>query len=237
MCFTVSIYASTHDIETDIGAVFTHPQAYMPFYNVTGFVHPYLPLIANDNPDDITLCTWGLIPAWCKLSAEAMKIRSMTLNARVETVFSKPSFRGAMKRNRALLPVNGFIEWHDEGGTKTPYYVTIRDGGFAYLATTFDDWLNRESGELIRSFTILTKPATGIMSRIHNTKQRMPVIVAADVRCRWLNTTHKVVRNELLDGMGQVSLKAYPVKRLVGSIRVNTTDATLLDPQGPTLSD
>jgi putative SOS response-associated peptidase YedK len=51
-----------------------------------------------------TRAWWGLIPSWAK----DVKIGFSTLNARAETVASKPAFRAAFRQRRCLVPADGW---------------------------------------------------------------------------------------------------------------------------------
>ena len=63
---------------------------------------------------------WGLIPCWAKDKT----IGSQCINARSETVASKPSFRAAFKARRCLVPATGDYEWHQQPAGKQPYFIT-----------------------------------------------------------------------------------------------------------------
>lgn len=186
MCFTVSIYATTHVIETSLGAVFDNEAAYQPHFKITGFVFPSLPVVANDDPSRIQMMDWGLIPRWTKDRAKADELRKMTLNARSETLFEKPSFRDAIAKRRALLPVNGFVEWRHEGKLKIPHYVHMHDESLFTLGCIWEEWTDTVSGELSTTFSIVTTEANELMSYVHNVKQRMPLIIEPHVREHWL---------------------------------------------------
>jgi putative SOS response-associated peptidase YedK len=81
-----------------------------PKYYVSGFEFPKMPVITNEQPDRIQSFMWGLVPSWVKTSKDAMEICSNTLNARSDTVFTKPSFRSAIRKHRCLVPADGFYE-------------------------------------------------------------------------------------------------------------------------------
>ena len=153
---------------------------------------PRLPLLADpQSPLGRTgmgpcfLGTWGLVPSYlpARDAADALKadeLRRMTFNARIETIFEKPSFRAAAPNQRCLLPVNAFWEYQhldrhgnpDPFGKVTkPYLVRLADSEVMLLAGLWSVW-NTEV-----TFTIVTKPANTLMTRIHNAKQRMPVVL------------------------------------------------------------
>jgi putative SOS response-associated peptidase YedK len=232
MCFTVSIYAQTHEIETDLGAVFDEPGAYHPYFHVTGFVHPNLPFVTNDRPDAIQLLQWGLIPHWVKDREGAMSIAAKTLNARSDTMYEKPSYRDAVKSKRGLLPVNGFIEWRHEGTLKQPYLVRSARSELMTLGCLWSQWTDKASGEILRTFTIVTTDANELMSYVHNNKQRMPVIVRGLDRKRWLEDDDRESVERLASPLPEGELSAHPLSRDVSRVKVNDVDEGLLEPIG-----
>jgi putative SOS response-associated peptidase YedK len=95
---------------------------------------------------------WGLIPNW----AQDSRLGYSMINARAETIDTKPSFRGSFRGRRCLVPADGIFEWlRHEGKTKQPFYVTIRSGGIMPFAGLWDRWQNPE-GESVETFTIIT---------------------------------------------------------------------------------
>ncbi len=110
---------------------------------------------------------WGLIPSW----ADDPSIGNRMINARAETVASKPSFRSAFKQRRCLILADGFYEWQKLGKAKQPYYFTLRDGGIFAFAGLWEHW--KRDSVTIDSATIITTTANDVLRPIH---ERMPVI-------------------------------------------------------------
>ncbi len=124
---------------------------------------------------------WGLVPFWAKDTS----IGARMINARAETVHSKPSFRTAFKKRRCLIISDGFYEWQGEKGNKQPYYLTIPDEqpfAFAGLWETWDKRGEQKSAYL--SCAIITTAASAAMQPIHH---RMPVILKPEAYDRWLD--------------------------------------------------
>ena len=90
---------------------------------------------------------WGIIPNWW--SKPLKELRLATFNARVKTVAHKPMFRDAFRRNRCIIPASGYYEWQDTPGGKQPYHFTRRDADVISIAGIWDEWKDRESGEII----------------------------------------------------------------------------------------
>jgi putative SOS response-associated peptidase YedK len=187
MCYTIKIDLTREEIEKRFGAKFIQPDAYKAGSKISAFSLPLLPVICNDNPEVIKLYQWGLIPYWIKDADGAAAIRTKTFNARAETLADKPSFRHALNRKRCLVLTNGFYEWQTLNKNKIPHYIGLtRQPAFA-LAGLFDEWTNKNTGEVLHTFTVITTRANPMMECIHNIKKRMPVILSVDDEHRWLN--------------------------------------------------
>lgn len=136
--------------------------------------YPLLPVVTREG---ILKAKWGLVPHWIKTKAEAMEIRKFNINARQETIFTKPSFRGSITARRCLIPVNEFYEYkHLEDKTTELYEINILLRKFFCLAGIYDEWLDKESGKVYRSFAVITTDADKKISEIHD---RMPVILTS----------------------------------------------------------
>jgi putative SOS response-associated peptidase YedK len=151
-----------------------------PKFYVSGFDFPKMPVITNEQPDNIQGFVWGLVPSWVKSQTEAAKIRVRTLNARSDTVFSKPSFRNAIRHKRCIVPADGFYEWREFNGKKYPYYIFLKDKDIFSFAGIWEDWTDRSTGAVLKTYSILTTEANPLLEKIHNTQKRMPVILPRD---------------------------------------------------------
>ena len=163
-----------------------------------GFVHPKVSCITKDNPNTISNLSWGLIPEWSKTE----DIKKYTLNARIETINEKPSFKNA---KRCVIFADGFYEWKwldPKGRKKQKYLIEYPDSELFGFAGLYDQWVNKETGEILESCSIVTTVTEGIMKEIHNSKLRMPVTVSIDSISKWLN-------NKALDVFS--GFKAIPV--------------------------
>ena len=188
MCFFYALSKDAQSLQNryqlKLDLEFGPPEA--PGYYISGFEFPLRPVITADRPDRLQNFAWGLIPFWVKDAAAAAAIRARTLNARCESVFEKPSFRHAIRRQRCLVPAEGFYEWRLFAGKKYPYYIYLKDRTVFSFAGIWDVWTDRSSGEVVNSFSILTTEANPLLERIHNTQKRMPVILPAAAERNWL---------------------------------------------------
>ena len=160
------------------------PENLPAYYFVSGFSHPLLPLVIHSG---IFLYEWGLIPFWMKDAQSAMEIKSKTLNAKGETVFEKPSFKRCIASQRALLGINGFYEWREYNQKKYPYFIHLQNTELFSLACIYDTWVDHASGEIKKTFSILTTAANPLMEKIHNVKKRMPLILKAEDEVEWID--------------------------------------------------
>lgn len=159
-------------------------------YHVSGFTHPKLMVFTNEKPFDPQAFYWGLIPSWIKDEEAAKKIIQQTLNARSESIFEKPAFRHAAKHKRCLVYVDAFFEHHHFGTKTYPFQISSANDSPLALAGLWEEWLNKTTGEILHSVSIVTCKADGLMSRIHNNPKlpepRMPVILPKDKQDLWL---------------------------------------------------
>ena len=157
---------------------------------ISAFDFPLMPIVLfEDGKPRVDGANWGLVPHWIKDDEGQKAIRVQTLNARVETIFTKPSFKASAHSRRCLIPVNGFYEYQhldkegrpDPAGKKTkPYRLYLRDKPVFYLGGLWALWRGT------RTFSIVTMEANALMRQIHNTKSRMPLIIPAGWEEPWL---------------------------------------------------
>jgi putative SOS response-associated peptidase YedK len=135
---------------------------------------------APEGEGELVALRWGLIPFFAKDA----KIGARMINARSETVSSKPSFRAAFKRRRCLIAADGFIEWKKMGdGSKQPFHIRRRDRRPFAFAGLWERWTSPEA-EVIESATILTTEPNDLVAEIHD---RMPVILEREDFGLWLD--------------------------------------------------
>jgi putative SOS response-associated peptidase YedK len=150
---------------------------------------------------------WGLIPSWAK----DQKIAYKTINARVETVETVPSFRAAFKKRRCLLPADSFFEWKSGGTVKQPYSIGMKSGEPFVFAGLWEGWKPPGSDDWLRTCTIITCEPNELCSMIHN---RMPVILPEEVHEAWLSGE---VGKEILVPYACEAMTAWPISTRVNS--------------------
>jgi len=158
---------------------------------------------------ELTMLRWGLVPFWAKDPA----IGNRMINARAETVAEKPSYRAAFKHRRCIVLADGFYEWHRKGDVKIPHYISLSSGEPFGLAALWESWTDKESGESLKTTTLITAAANDFMQPLHH---RMPVILQSETANEWMSGS-----NEMLENVAEwtPALQAWPVDRRVNNAR------------------
>jgi putative SOS response-associated peptidase YedK len=153
--------------------------AFPPRYNIAP-TDPVL-IVRNDDKQirELVLVRWGLVPAWAKDPRDF----SLLINARGETAAEKPSFRGAFRHRRCLVPTDGYYEWTGPRGSKQPHLTRPRGGGLFAMAGLWESWLGADGSE-IETMAIITTSASPDVAQVHD---RMPVLIHPDDFSRWLD--------------------------------------------------
>lgn len=160
------------------------------------------------------LARWGLVPSWSKDPEGGPK----PINARAEGIGSKPTFRGALRHGRCLIPASGFYEWKTVGKTKTPHFIRPVGGGIFVFAGLIDHWSGPD-GELA-TCAIITTEANSLMQPIHD---RMPVILGPDGMAAWLDPDNRHPE-ELLLPYSAGAMELWEVGAEVGNPRNDTPE-------------
>lgn len=134
---------------------------------------------APGEPRRLEMLRWGLIPYW----AEDASIGNRMINARSESVADKPAYRRSFRRQRCLIPTDGFYEWQKVGKLKQPYHIRRKDRHPFAFAGLWERWRDPDK-KLLDSFTILTTDANELIRPLHN---RMPVILDRKDFNLWLD--------------------------------------------------
>lgn len=209
MCYHTALIAAPKQLSLRFDRKADLIQEFRPSYHVSAFSHAQYPIVTS--VEEIQFLRWGLIPFWTDTLEDAIAIRNRTINARSETIFSKPSFREPIRKKRCLVPASGFFDWRHEGDQKIPYYITVHDRPIIAFAGIFDCWHNKELDEYVGTYSIITTGANEMMRYIHNTNFRMPVILHPEDEQRWLDP--ELSKKEIMR-----LLKPYPDKAMTGNI-------------------
>jgi len=185
MCGRYALNISGEDLAIEFAAG-VKDAAYTPSnWNISPTT--VIPFISSNDEKgierSIQTARWGLIPSWAKDASR----QANAINARVESIAEKPTFKSAFKSRRCLIPVTGYYEWATELGKykpKQPFYISHKDKQTLAIAGLYESWINPATNSPITTAAIITREAAGIVAPIHH---RMPVILPKDLWSAWLS--------------------------------------------------
>ncbi|WP_231924768.1 SOS response-associated peptidase [Marivivens sp. JLT3646] len=128
---------------------------------------------SHDNVRHLRPMRWGFIPTWY----DKPNGGPLLINARAETIAEKPAFHEACRHRRCLIAADGFYEWHRDGDTPLPYWVTRTDGAPMVFGGIWQNWGDQAT------CAIVTTDANADMAPIHH---RLPLILPPDDWALWL---------------------------------------------------
>ncbi len=176
--------------------------------------------LAKDGNRAIATLRWGLVPSW----ARDVRMGTRLINARAETVHTKPSFGDAFRSRRCLVPANGWFEWQRTGLGKQPYFLTLEDGSPLSFAALWERW--DKGGTSLETFSVITTSAAPALTDIHH---RQPAIIIPDRFDEWLDPTSPLQR--LLDLVREPYHGPYERRAVSTRVnRVHNDDPDILTP-------
>ncbi|PRB78324.1 hypothetical protein CQ012_02735 [Arthrobacter sp. MYb214] len=186
-------------------------------------------LIDDELHRQIHVARWGLVPGWAKELAVGVR----AFNARSETASTKPTFRSAVKKRRAVVPVEGYYEWIKEGSKKRPFYVHREDGKLIFFAGLYEWWKDQD-GSWILSTSIMTMDSPsaeepGVLGELAGLHDRLPIPLGKEMMGRWMNPAEEdgeglieQIRAEAFDVASQWTM--HEVDTAVGNVRNNSPE-------------
>ena len=225
MCGRVTLTSSARELaeqfdlegEIDVSAL-------RPRYNIAPSQDIATVRQGRDGRRALTFERWGLVPRWATDPA----IGNRLINARAETVASKPAFREALQSRRCLVPVDGFYEWSGTGAERRPYVFRRTDGRLFAIAGLYERWLG-QGGEVVDSCTLITTEANATLAPFHD---RMPVILAPGDYGRWLDRKLQEADavQSLLAPCPPDWLSASPVSSRINDVRNDDAACLVAEP-------
>ncbi len=190
----------------------------------SGFSYSNWPIIKGSTGDfTIENAHWELIAPWVKNTKEVQAGREKfnTLNATCERLLESKLFKPAAIEHRCLVLSSGFFEWrhYKPIGTKKeiayPYYITLKDQPLFYMAGIYQPWTDKETGETMDTFSIVTTKANTMMEQIHNKKKRMPTILNEAQANEWIepNLSEPKIMELASSAYDASSMSAYTINK------------------------
>ncbi len=217
MCFYNSCSVNTKDLVARYNRnineklnQFDDERFLLPAYN-----HPATIIISFGS--DPIIATWGLVPYWTRNREAAAEISKMTINARSETLFEKPSFREGIRIRRCIIPSTGYFEYHYEGKVTSVYFIYIKNEKVFSIGGIYDYWTDKETNQAYTTYTMITTPGNEFTNKIHNGGKnpfRMPFIIPKEMEERWLdpNLTEEEIA-EMMVPFDADKMEAYEIDK------------------------
>lgn len=183
------------------------------------------PVVFVENGErKIEMMRWGLVPTWAKDLASVSKYS--LINSKAEEISEKRSYSAPFRQRRCLVPVSGFYEWK-QVKPKIPFAISLVDDPIMSMGGIWEEWISKETGEIIRSCAIITLEANEFMNQVHH---RMPVIISREDEAEWLDPTitDPAKLQKFLKPIESEKMKLHEVSSEVNSPRNN--HKALLDP-------
>ncbi len=226
MCGRFSLATSKEKLQQQLPFVET-VETVRVSYNIAPTQHAYV--VTNDQPERMQYITWGLVPHWSNDGYNSGRL----INARKESIETKPSFRIPIRKRRCFIPADSFYEWRREGVRKIPYRIFAKDGSLLMFAGVWDVWYKGDYG--LKTFSIITTVPNFEMSGIHT---RMPVLLQTrEEQKAWLESEDLDEILPMLKTPVDGTLEMYRVSELVNSVNNNSPDLHFEIPEPPTLFD
>ncbi|MFD0991149.1 SOS response-associated peptidase [Mariniflexile jejuense] len=234
MCFHTSTTFKTKKLEEhfkvklnaeNIRSIFDKPN-----YHLNGFAHLNMLVIPQEKSNVLAPGVWGIVPSNKKGDAikdyykEAVKYGG-GLNAQSEKLFQHYMYRESALTRRCIIPVNGFFEPHEYLKKKYPFFIFNNDNeplALAGIYSVIDTYI---------TFSILTKEASPMFAKIHNSKKRQPVILSDDIKDNWLlpELNADDVRELVSSNYPESQLEAYTVSKDLFSPKVDSNIETIIE--------
>lgn len=134
---------------------------------------PFIRAATDSKERELVIGQWGLIPWYEDTSRPAYT----TNNARFEGIANKSSFKVSWTKGyRCIIPALSFDEPCWETGKNVWWNFRRADGAPWGLAGLWNTWIDKKTGAILESYTMLTLNADGhpLMSRMHKPDPRLP---------------------------------------------------------------
>ncbi len=234
MCFHTSQTKKVVELENRYNVSLSDDDARdaydIPRYHINGFSHPDMLIIPQEEPSVLAPSLWGIVPGNKKpeqLSAyykEAVKYGG-GLNAQSEKLFDHFIYKHSALTRRCIVPVTGFFEPHEYKSKKYPFHIKQKDNEVLSLAGLYT-----LVGDVV-TFTILTKKASPLFAKIHNKKNRQPIILQKEFEQDWLkdDLNQNGIKELINLNFNEEELNTYTVSRDLFQIKVNTDTESIID--------
>lgn len=229
MCYDMSFFCNIKTIADFLSIKGDTLLSFEPTYHKVAQSYTKWPVVINEDGYKIKLFEWGVIADYMNTPEKIKEYRSSMANARSEKmVGDKRSVWHRIRHQRCLVFTTGFFEHRAIGAKKKlPYFIKVKEETVFCFAGLYNysPVPDMETGEMIGTFTIITRPANPLLAKIHNdgpSSNRMPLLLTKELAQQWL-------KDDLTDNeMGEIVRFEFPEKTLeawpVNTIRTRKAD-------------
>lgn len=195
------------------------------------------PVITNEDPNSIQHYQFGFTPHWAKKPMYVFNARSEGDHNKendpgysgAKGILQKPMFRKSIRERRCLVIADAFIEGPEKEKLNKPYVVYLRERRPFAFAGIWDEWVNTETGEMLRSFAILTTVSNTLLEKVGH--HRSPVILEPDQERDWISSDLPINDvTSMLEPYDANRMNAYPIDKAIKNPRSQGVE--LLKPVG-----
>lgn len=199
--------------------------------NLNTWTGNYAVIQTSGTPDEYNWGQFGLTPSWAKKKMYLFNARSEgdfnKENAPdydgEKGIFKKPSFRNAIKSRRCIIPMDFFIEGTEKEKYSKPFLIRRKDKEQFFAGGIYEDWVDKETGEIVPTFSIITTSATPLLQKVGH--HRSPLLLSPDVIPTWLDIqTDLDIIKTILSPADTIDFEAYPVDAGIVKSRANNPD-------------
>ena len=210
---------------------------YQPSYNISPGNRALV--VTSDQPREAQLMVFGLTPSWAQKPMYLINARAegdhnpdnLTTYSGAKGIITKPAFRKPIRSQRCLVPADAFIEGTTAEKLAKPFLIYLRGRKPFAFAGIWDEWINRETGEILKSFAIITTVANPLLAMLPH--HRSPVILEKEMEAGWLRGTHLDDITWMLQPYPAEKMNGYPISNLIKNPKARGKE--LIEPAGERL--
>ncbi len=242
MCYDISVYVSPERLGEELSNLdlfVTDTEVFETHYHISAHrsASPHIPVITASKPEKIQSFLWGLLPPWMKEYDDSWR-RKMA-NAKAETLLEKRSYKSSALKRHCVILATGFFEWRHIDGKAYPYFIRLKGQELFGIAGIWEYNRNLD----MPSVSLITTEANPMMAKIHNKKERMPVILDSEGIKKWIGVNPSkdaspkdledlfYQQAEALFPFDEKKMEAHTVSKLITSRRDNPDQKAVLEPE------
>lgn len=200
MCYDIS-FSTTIEMVTDyIPDLIVDPQIGMEYemivHSQAQSFRKYPIILMQGGQKHLKAFEWGIVTNYMNTPEKLKQLRNSHCNARSEKIIGdKKSIWHRLRKQRCLIPVTGIMEHREVKAfkNKIPYHVRLKDRKMFCIPGLYnysENNVDKETGELIGTYTLVTRSANAVMMQIHNSGDqafRMPLFLPKELEMKWLD--------------------------------------------------